>query len=492
LKNYKKRNQKKKRRKIISEMMAKEIALGLNLVFLALLMHNNAISCFDLVAKPKAYMMSCASGECQEAISYCVNKWMCLGVKGCQICLAYYPLCDRQCGGDLLEPIEYLSLNGLNYLPCDSSSQMQVAACAINCRSRFFTSSECSRVEGFPVCKCFNNDFSVTSSSPATSTSQTTTITTTTITTATTTQTIRPETTTESTTVASTSPWNITLTGHSDYVRCMIVLNNGDLASGSDDKTIIIWDSVTYSIKRVLNNHTNAVYSLALLPNDDLASGSLDWTIKIWDPQSGILKMTLNGHSHRVISLAVLSDGSLASSSYDGTIKIWNITTGQLKRTLIGYGWIYSLALLPNGYLASGIHGGEIQVWDTMTGDLKFNISTDGRYIQSMKVLNSGDLANAYNVISNKTYGIQIRDSVSLVLKANYTGHSDSLQSLVELPNGDFATGMITSTIKIWDRATVNVKKSLYLHTTDVLSLAILKNGLLASSSYQKIVISKI
>jgi WD40 repeat protein len=469
--------------------MAKGIAIGLSVVFLVWLINNNAISCFDLVAKPKSYMMSCASGECQEAISYCVNMWMCLGVRGCQKCLAFYPECDKECGGDLLEPNEYLSLNGSYYLPCDSSSKEQVAACALNCRSRFFTSSECSRVEGYPVCKCFNNDFSVTSSSTTTSASQTTTTTTTRVIT---TQTIRPETTTETTIVTSTSPWNhITLTGHTDLVRCMIVLNNGDLASGSDDKTIIIWDSVTYSIKRVLNNHTNAVFSLALLPNDDLASGSEDNTTKIWDPQNGILKMTLRGHSGRVRCLAVLSDGSLASGSDDKTIKIWNTTTGQLKRTLNTLVSINSLELLPNNYLISGDLIGHIKVWDTMTGDLKQTITTNSQ-IYSLKVLKSGDLAIAYNAIFNYTYGIQIRDSASFAIKVNYTGHSDYARYLVESPNGDFATGMKSGTINIRDRATGNVKETLYLHTTDVLSLAILKNGLLASGSKGKIVISKI
>jgi hypothetical protein len=219
--------------------MAIKFALCLNLVFLVLLIHNNAISCFDLVAKPKVYMISCASGECQEAMSNCVNKWMCLGVKGCQKCLDFYPKCDKECGIDLFDKDEYLNLTGSYYLPCDFNSVEQVAACALHCRGRFFTGSECSRVDGFPVCKCFNNDFSIMSSSTsATSASKTTTTTTTT--------------TTESTTVTSALPWNITLTGHSNWILCIITLNNGDIASGSTDTSIIIWDSVTYSIKRVL------------------------------------------------------------------------------------------------------------------------------------------------------------------------------------------------------------------------------------------------
>jgi WD40 repeat protein len=198
--------------------------------------------------------------------------------------------------------------------------------------------------------------------------------------------------------------------------------------------------------------------------------------------------MTLIGHSDWVRSLALLNDGSLASSSDDGKIKIWNATTGQLKRIIIAGYYVVSLALLPNGYLASGNSRGQIQVWDTMTGDLKFNISTDGRYINSMKVLNSGDLASSYNDLHNNKYNIQMWDSASLVLKANYTGHSAHLLSLVELPNGDFATGMDDSTIKILDRATGNVKKILNLHIQSVYSLTLFKNGLLASGSFKKVV----
>jgi WD40 repeat protein len=106
--------------------------------------------------------------------------------------------------------------------------------------------------------------------------------------------------------------------------------------------------------------------------------------------------------------------------------------------------------------------------------------------------LKNGDLASVHNDYSKNIYGIQIRDTASLVLKATYTGHSDIVNSLVELPNGDFATGMYYGTIKIWDRATENVKETLYLHTSAVLSLAILNNGLLASGSNGTIVISKI
>jgi WD40 repeat protein len=447
------------------------IALCLKLLVFILFLYTNAISCVDY-ADSLGYMMTCASSECQEAISYCVNTFKCLGIKPCQKCLSDYPQCENACGSDLFDDKEYITIK---YLPCDQSSQEQVAACELHCRGLYFTSSQCTRVEGFPVCKCSNNISLQMSSTTTTKTS---------------TQTTHPETTTESTTVTSTlPPWNdITLEGHSYWVNCIITLNNGDFASGSADRTIIIWDSVTFSIKRVLNN-TSWVTALFQFSNDDLASASADQTIKIWDPQSGALKMTLA--NYKPISLAILNDGSLASGNLDLTIKIWDPTTGQLKKTLNDLYGITSLAVMSNGYLASVDLRNRIKIWDTITGYIKYNIS-NSVLVTSLKFLKNGDLATKYSLKSNKIYGIQIRDPESFVIKANYIGHSDYVHDLVELPNGDLASASSDTTVKIWDRATGNVKKTLSLHTNPVLSLAILKDGLLASGSNKTIVISKV
>jgi WD40 repeat protein len=73
-----------------------------------------------------------------------------------------------------------------------------------------------------------------------------------------------------------------TLNGHTDWVRALTVLQNGDLASGSDDKTIKIWNPIDGTLKRTLTGHTNSVLALTVLQNGDLASGSSDTTIKIW------------------------------------------------------------------------------------------------------------------------------------------------------------------------------------------------------------------
>ena len=66
------------------------------------------------------------------------------------------------------------------------------------------------------------------------------------------------------------------------------------LASGSDDKSIKIWNFESGSCLLTLNGHRDFVTALHFLGNNKLASGSKDTTIKIWDIESGACLRTLN------------------------------------------------------------------------------------------------------------------------------------------------------------------------------------------------------
>ena len=75
-----------------------------------------------------------------------------------------------------------------------------------------------------------------------------------------------------------------TLKGHTDLVNCLVVLPNGNLGSGSDDKTIKIWNINNGSVLKTFTGHSNWVTTLAVLANNiSLASGSADKTIRFWN-----------------------------------------------------------------------------------------------------------------------------------------------------------------------------------------------------------------
>jgi WD40 repeat protein len=141
------------------------------------------------------------------------------------------------------------------------------------------------------------------------------------------------------------------------------------LASGSDGKTIKIWEVATGQEMRKLSGHKKDVYAVAFSPDSRwLASasgdksvssgtssraarsilwkvtgtrspalllaltdvgwlrGSWDRTVKLWDVETGREVQTLAGHTHRIYTVAVDGGGRwLASGSEDGTIKLWRL-----------------------------------------------------------------------------------------------------------------------------------------------------------------------
>ena len=126
------------------------------------------------------------------------------------------------------------------------------------------------------------------------------------------------------------------LKGHSKWVKCLLELDNGILASGSDDKTIKLWkDNVNI---KTLNEHTNSIRSICQINKNYFASGSFDCTIKIWEINSWECVQNLVGHDSNIICVISLNNINyikssqidymnyppmIASSSNDKTIKIW-------------------------------------------------------------------------------------------------------------------------------------------------------------------------
>lgn len=110
--------------------------------------------------------------------------------------------------------------------------------------------------------------------------------------------------------------------GHTGVVNsCQVVRRGPELAvSGSDDRTVKIWDSRDKHAVHSFDNDYQ-VTSVCFSENGDMVySAGLDNDIKVWDVRKNQVVYTMKGHMDTVSGLALSPDGSyLLSNAMDNT-----------------------------------------------------------------------------------------------------------------------------------------------------------------------------
>ncbi|MCL2480577.1 MAG: WD40 repeat domain-containing protein [Spirochaetaceae bacterium] len=296
-----------------------------------------------------------------------------------------------------------------------------------------------------------------------------------------------------------------TFTGHRDSVTSVAFSPDGkQIISGSNDRTIKLWDTGTGHEIRTFSGHMGVVSSVAFSPDGkQILSGAMDSATKLWDISTGREirtfsssgyhatsvvfspdgKQILSGFGNRIIQLWDISTGreirtfsghmgvvssvvfspdgkQILSGTTDGTIKLWNVSAGHEIRTLSGHKFgVTSVAFSPDGkQIISGSNDRTIRLWDVATGR---EIRTFLGHVDNVTSVAFGP--DGKQIISGA------RDSTTKLWDANtgreirtFSGHIDVVTSIAFSPDGkQIISGSNDRTIKLWDVATGKIIRTI-------------------------------
>jgi WD40 repeat protein len=158
---------------------------------------------------------------------------------------------------------------------------------------------------------------------------------------------------------------------HDDAVQCLAFSPNGRmLASGSEDRSIVLSEATTLRKLRTLAGHTRAVTAVAFSKNGRwLVSGSADKSIRLWEVDTG-RSITLVDEMG-VVAVALSPDGRWLASASNENIKLWDVWTRSVAHVLKHDDAVTALDFSADGrFLASASHDEKVRIWEVESGHL--------------------------------------------------------------------------------------------------------------------------
>jgi WD40 repeat protein len=231
----------------------------------------------------------------------------------------------------------------------------------------------------------------------------------------------------------------------------------------------------------------SAINSVAWSPNgSQIASGSSDGNVQIWNAETLQLIRTINADNLSIAAVAWSPDSNrIVSGSNDGHTVIWNVTSGEKIRTLgeetdeVGSEEpeeaIIALAWRPNGQdIESSSANGVTYLWGIDYGPGEELLATNGdvgdSYVMSISYNTDGSRV-AKGDANGDVYS-QESDGGNELIEMN--GHSSTVNSVCwSRDNSIIVSGSSDNTVRLWNSATGANLEVLYGHTEPVTSVAI-------------------
>ncbi|MBT1701378.1 hypothetical protein KK083_31080, partial [Fulvivirgaceae bacterium PWU4] len=240
--------------------------------------------------------------------------------------------------------------------------------------------------------------------------------------------------------------------GHNAGVRCIKILVDGkEIASGSDDKTVRIWNTVAPGDQRELVNPTGqAIRSIAAYGSQYVAAGDIAGNLVVWDRSAKDNALVIKGHKG-IVNAVLFSDAShIISGGADGFIRITNLAQPADQTVLSDKinSRITSLSLSTDGKLAV-VSEEKLRIFNLRaTGTSPVVLDVKGSRIMTVAFSPDGKLlaTGAYNG------AVSLWNVATNQRVASLTGHTSAVTGIAFSPEGHvLATVSLDGSVRLWD-----------------------------------------
>jgi len=224
------------------------------------------------------------------------------------------------------------------------------------------------------------------------------------------------------------------------------------VASASQDNTVNIWDTLTWTSVQRYTSHTNTINSVDQIDNDTIVSGSSDTTIRIWKISTGKTLKIINGNAVVIlVKVFSIEYKQIVCGTTDSTnnLQIYNYNTGDLIQTLSGHSYnVNSIEILSEQLMASGSIDHKAIIWDLFSNSIKYTLTGHTSSVNCVKRLSSNMIASGdfdgLIIVWNWLTGEQLFKLI---------GHTNALylNSLDLYDEQTLISGSLDKTVKFWN-----------------------------------------